>query len=309
VIRETRDADVEGARRLLYEVSPELPAGSAPAMRHWLASHPERARFRCLVAEEDGEVVGWAHAFIHWQTSVQGAAKGWVAVAEAHRRRGIGGRLAAAVEDHLERGGARRIETYAHDGSEGHAFAERRGYRVVRRESYSWIDPRTVDVGEFRALEAAKAAEGFRVGPLEELGDRPRDLHALDAATTEDVPAAFPEDDLRYEEWLEGTLGEPDLDWEGSRVVFTGERPVAFTLLNVDREARRAENDMTGTLAELRGRGLARLVKLSSLVWAAENGIEDVSTGNDASNAAMLAVNRRLGYRERAVRAWLVKEL
>ena len=214
-----------------------------------------------------------------------------------------------AVEEHLGAIGASHVETFALDGSEGQAYAERRGFELARRESYSWLDPRTVDRDEFRALEAEKAAEGFRIGPLEELRDRPRDLHALDAATAVDVPAAFPEDDLRFEEWLEGTFGQPDLDWEGSRVVFAGERPVAFTLLNVDRDARRAENDMTGTLAEFRGRGLARLAKLSSLVWAAEHGIEDVSTGNDASNAAMLAVNRRLGYRERAVRAWLVKEV
>lgn len=309
MIREIEERDLPGARRLLYEVSPELPPGSVAAVRHWLAGHPERARLRVLVEEDAGEVVGWAHAFLHWQTRVEGAAKGWIAVREAWRRRGIGGRLAAEVEEHLARAGAREIETYTHAGSEGHAFAERRGFAVVRRESYSWVDPRSVDAAELDALEARATADGLRVAPLEELRDRPRDLHALDAALTADVPAAFPEDDVRFEEWLEGTFGAPDLDWQGSRVVFAGERPVAFTLLNVDHEARRAENDMTGTLAEFRGRGLARLAKLSSLVWAAERGIEDVSTGNDASNAAMLAVNRRLGYRERVVRAWMVKEV
>jgi RimJ/RimL family protein N-acetyltransferase len=56
-------------------------------------------------------------------------------------------------------------------------------------------------------------------------------------------------------------------------------------------------NDMTGTLRSFRGRGLARLAKLCQLEWAARNGIVSVVTENDETNAPMLAVNTRLGYR------------
>lgn len=296
-------------RRLHYEILPDFFAGTEAAIRHWFASEPERARFCGLVAEADGRVVGWAEAGLDWHTSVEGAAQVWVTVLPEHRRRGIGGRLGAAVDEHLEQIGARHAETFAVEGSEGQAWAERHGFEPARREICSSIDPRTADAAELRALESAKAAEGFRIGALAELRDRPEAFHSLDAAVTVDVPGEFPEDDLRYDEWLAGTFAAPDLDWEASRVVFAGDRPVAFTLLNVDPEVRRAENDMTGTLPEFRGRGLARLAKLSALVAAAERGIEDVSTGNDAENAGMLAVNRRLGYRERVVLAWLTKEL
>ena len=53
----------------------------------------------------------------------------------------------------------------------------------------------------------------------------------------------------------------------------------------------------------------ARLVKLASLRWCAGNGIDRVYTGNDEMNVPMLAVNRRLGYRETVRRAWLRKSL
>jgi GNAT superfamily N-acetyltransferase len=309
VILPVRDSDIPALRRFFYETVREIPAGSEEAVRHWLASPPERAHPLALVAAEGDDVVGFAEALLEWQTSVEGAAYAWAIVREDRRGRGIGRELAARTEEHLAAIGAREVEAHAIEGSPGHAFAERRGFTVKRRQIYSWFDPRELDLHAVRAALAEAESEGFRVGALEELRDRPRELHALDAATTADVPAEFPEDDVRYEEWLEGTFGAPDLDWEGSRVVFVGERPVAFTLLQVDREMRRAENDMTGTLAEFRGRGLARLAKLSALAWAAEQGIEDVSTGNDEANAAMLAVNRRLGYRKRAVRAWLLKEV
>src|SRR5207244_2997500 len=88
----------------------------------------------------------------------------------------------------------------------------------------------------------------------------------------------------------------PDLAWNGSFVV-VGPRLSAFALLFVDREWRRAENEMTGTLPEFRGRGFATIAKVATIQWARANGIEHIYTSNDADNAPMLAINRRLGYR------------
>ncbi len=68
-------------------------------------------------------------------------------------------------------------------------------------------------------------------------------------------------------------------------------------MLRADVPGRRAENDITGTLREYRGGGLATLAKLEQLRWAARQGIENVVTENDETNAPMLALNTRLGYR------------
>ena len=51
-------------------------------------------------------------------------------------------------------------------------------------------------------------------------------------------------------------------------------------------------------MPRLRGRGLARLAKLGTIRWAAEHGIAEIVTGNDADNLPMRELNRRLGYRE-----------
>ena len=82
----------------------------------------------------------------------------------------------------------------------------------------------------------------------------------------------------------------------GSSVLLDGERPVALTLLVVDPLGGIAATAFTGTARSHRGRGLARVVKLASIRWAARHGIERMLTGNDETNAPMLAVNRRLGY-------------
>ena len=308
MIRPVRDGDVPAVRRLFLELVPEIPVGTEAGFRHWLGSHPPRARFHGVVAEEAGEIVGWSQAFFDWHTSEEAAGRAWVGVLPAHRGRGLGRALAVEADTHVAAIGARSVESFAPEDSVGQAFAERRGFVQQRTEIFSSVDPQEVDLGELEPLEARLGSDGLRLAALSDLRDRPEAFHDLDVAVGSDVPGE--EDmELRYDEWLVGTFGAPDLSWAGSTVVFDGGRPVAFCLLQVVPNERRAENDFTATRPEYRGRGLARLVKLASLRWCAENGIDRVYTGNDETNAPMRAVNRRLGYRETVRRAWLGKSL
>jgi RimJ/RimL family protein N-acetyltransferase len=77
---------------------------------------------------------------------------------------------------------------------------------------------------------------------------------------------------------------------------------VSLSWLLVDHERRRAENEWTATLPELRGRGLARLAKSATIRWAADRGLTEILTGNDPDNVPMRELNRRLGYVELFVR-------
>jgi GNAT superfamily N-acetyltransferase len=62
-------------------------------------------------------------------------------------------------------------------------------------------------------------------------------------------------------------------------------------------ESRRTFSAYTGTLRAYRGRGLARLAKLGVMRRLAELGVTLALTENDETNAPMLAINQRLGYR------------
>ena len=59
----------------------------------------------------------------------------------------------------------------------------------------------------------------------------------------------------------------------------------------------RAWTGWTGTLRRVRGRGVARALKVRSLVQAAELGARTARTENDGENAAILHLNEELGYR------------
>jgi RimJ/RimL family protein N-acetyltransferase len=69
---------------------------------------------------------------------------------------------------------------------------------------------------------------------------------------------------------------------------------VAFSFLQVS--ADRAHHGFTGTVAEHRGRGLATAAKRRALRAAAARGVTRVTTANAEENAAMRAINQKLGF-------------
>ena len=307
MIRELRDEDVPGVVRLMREVHRDF-VNTEAAFRHNLAADTPAARRRFWVAEEEGEIVGRARAAFELFTSGRDTGHVNVSVRPDRRRRGLGARLYALVEEHLAGEGARRLVATADDPA-GRPFLEARGFRHTHTDVISAVEPAAADLADLPRLEAARAAEGLRLGPLASVRDRPREMYELHAAALADLPADTPFDDVGYDDWLRSDWSYPDVSDDGSFVVLDGEQPVSFASVVVDPGGAMAVNAMTGTLRAYRGRGLARLVKLASIRWAAEHGVERILTGNDEANAAMLAVNRRLGYRPFAQHHAYAKEL
>jgi hypothetical protein len=64
---------------------------------------------------------------------------------------------------------------------------------------------------------------------------------------------------------------------------------------------------MTGTHAQYRGQGLAKVVKTNCLHAAAAAGITMAYTVNHEVNAPMLAINNWLGYRRVASHTGMVR--
>jgi GNAT superfamily N-acetyltransferase len=294
-IREFEDRDAPGAAALLRELLPM--STTAERLVHRMHSRPERAQHRAWVAEEDGEIVGWGQGRLEWAAEVTDVGALWCCVRPDRRRRGLGTGLWERAERHLRSHGARELFTYVGDDPAGERFVVGRGFEQARMDSVSALDPRSADMSSLAELEGALRAQGLRAVPLGDVLDRPRELHTLYVRVLADVPADHAVTNMTYEAFVRRTLEDPELDREASYVVLDRDRPVACAWLIVDREGRRAQNEMTGTLPEYRRRGLARLAKLAATRWCAENGIERLLTGNDTTNMPMLALNRELGYR------------
>lgn len=276
------ERDAPALVELVREIFPTAVINVASFV-HRLRTVPERARLRQWVAEVDGRVVGRADCSLALFANASGIGELQVAVRGDERRRGIGAALydiALAYAQTLE---VNRLLANFHENDAGVAFAQARNYVQVRVETESELDPRTVierPTGDVRPVSSLD----------------PRLAYIIDMEATRDMPATEPFDGMPYEEWEDHVLRHPLFTPEGSFVAFEDGDAAAVSLLIVDRETGRAANMFTGTRAVYRGRGRALAAKLGSIEWAAANGVTKLVTYNDATNAPMLAVNKRLGY-------------
>jgi GNAT superfamily N-acetyltransferase len=289
------ERDAEGMVALTREIWPTAVI-SAEAWRHRVETIPARAEHRAWVAEEGDTILGSAYAGRNFFTTESESGFCGVSVAARGRRRGIGTALAELVLSHCERIGARDLSAQFVDNPAGAAFARLHGFHEARAEAESILDPRTVP-------ERPPPLDLRSVGEVD-----PRLVYDVDVDATRDMPSLEPIDDIPYDEWVDHVLEHPLFTADGSFVVMADDIAVAVSLLVVDRESGRAANMFTGTLAGYRGRGLGLAVKLASIEWAAANGVTQMVTQNDETNAPMLAINRRLGYRPAGRRVEYLRE-
>ena len=235
-------------------------------------------------------MVGWAYAHLKWASDL-GLAYLRVVVDPEWRGHGIGSELWARAESHLRALQPHTLRATADAGTEGIAFVEHRFFEPTRRSIISRLN-----VHEAPNL-ALRPPKGFELIPLSQVTHREEEMYQLNLAAERDVLADEPRGRLlTFEAWRRETLTHPDLTPDGSFYLSDGERLAAFALLIIDHSRHIGWNEMTGTLPEYRGRGLASVVKAETINWAKSNGIDRILTNNDAENQPILALNRRLGY-------------
>ncbi|MEV6615572.1 GNAT family N-acetyltransferase [Streptomyces sp. NPDC051051] len=292
IVRDLRPgvpADVEGFVRVRRAALPFMVSTPASVVHDLTRTRPD-ARFRLLVAEADGEIVGTAQAGLAHDSPEPGRGFLNVYVHPAHRGRGAGSRLTRAGEEHLAAHGATRSFAWVLDEPDDRGFAERRGYRASRSAHFLRLD---LANGALPPLQAPPA--GVELRTAADFADDPRPLFELDAEVTADEPGDIDAGFTDYEAWLEETWRHPLLDLGLTAVAVVEGRPAAFTAARTD-GATRYSTGMTGTARAHRGRGLAKLVKNASLHRARAAGHREAFTGNDTGNGPMLAVNEWFGY-------------
>lgn len=283
MVRQGGSEDFASATELLNRVWPHR-VGSERGLRHAAAAEPPHAQRRYWAAENDGKLVGWATAAIEYQSSER---PGFlqVSVAQESRRSGLGTALLERCEVHLADLGVTTTLSFTTPEEASRSFATAHGFRHTNTNRISGVDPSTI--------QPPSVPTGVGLCPLVELD--PRKVYELDAEAMADVPGEVAMDDVSFEQWLEDYWRHPDTDLEASVAAVIDDRPVSFSHLRIAPSGR-AVTDMTGTLRNYRGRGLALLVKRATLVNAARRGVELVTTENDETNGPMLKVNEKLGY-------------
>lgn len=283
VLRPQEDRDAAAATALRHETD-DADVATEAGWRHRRHRIQPRHGFLGLAAELDGEVVAIGQAGLNVETTTPGASWANVKVTAAYRRRGVGSALHDALLDHLREIGAKEATAFTRLTEEAERWAAARGWRRLLTGPLIALDPRGVPEPSpppgFECLSTAAF-------------DRPEAIFELTRVAIVDEPNPVPADDLRYEDWLDD-WEDPDIDHDASTVVVHGELPVAFAYVKI--AGTRAQHVGTATLREYRGRGLATAAKRHALRAAAAKGVTRIFTSNAEENAAMRAINRKLGF-------------
>lgn len=276
--RAETDADLAAYCDVWNAITPREPT-RLEDIRRRLERQPERLY---LVALEGDEVVGLG--FCGPSQSPERTAI-VVAVLPDHRRRGIGSALFDVLLAHA--GAIARPQVSGmvfEDDPESIAWVTKRGFEESGRQ---------VELSrELSSTEAEpETPDGVVLTPLDE--SRHEEAYAVWAECYPDMPVSPPIPAPTYEEWLEEEVCGPItlLALEDGRVV-----GAAALMERVDGLA---EHGLTAVRRSHRGRGIATALKQALLHWAAEHGYRELTTWTQDGNAAMQAVNVKLGYRPR----------
>jgi RimJ/RimL family protein N-acetyltransferase len=137
--------------------------------------------------------------------------------------------------------------------------------------------------------------------------DSLRKIHELVQLITADMPREADFTPLTYDAWETFSLKNPQLLPEGYFIAKYGPHYVGMSNVHrIDTEPGVLHQDDTGVRREYRGRGIATALKLKVIEFGKKNGYRTIKTWNDSSNAPMLAVNTKLGFKRQV--GWIMME-
>jgi GNAT superfamily N-acetyltransferase len=250
----------------------------------------------------DGVLAGMAEAAL----SEDGApftdrAQGFVAVAPAYRRQGLGTRLGVEVERFAATAGVRWLETETveRELDASLPLLRKRGFTELERYQTSRQKPAAVNLAPLHELQKQLREGGIETVALPQIdGERTRqELYRCNTTIWRDMPheAHVEWQDPPFETFTRSIYERPAVLLDSFFVARDGEHIVGLSYL-LRRPDGDAEVGDTGVLSSHRRRGIARVLKMLVTRWAAQQGIPVVHTDNRADNAGMLAINRELGF-------------
>jgi GNAT superfamily N-acetyltransferase len=233
----------------------------------------------------------------------------WFEVLPEYQGRGIGSALYERVLEDVGSLEAKAIHTETAEWLPSSvAFLEHRGFAETSREWESRIDPREVDLGQFRSYLDRVEQEGVVITTLAEEKERDpnwlQKVYDLHITIKRDVPSPYEYTPPPLEMFVKGTLEAPESVPDGYFIAKYGDQYIGESLLGVSLAGPSPLHQrMTGVRPEWRGKGIAVAMKIHTIEYAKQHGFDMLKTWNSTLNGPMLAVNMKLGFKRQP--AWV----
>jgi GNAT superfamily N-acetyltransferase len=272
----------------------ELRARSDPrpatleAYLDWARQAAETAWFTASLEGEDAAtgivLVGWHEP--------PGVARAEVEVLPERRGHGLGSALFAALGGWARtRGYTELLGTVAEDDPASLAWAERRGFREVGRNSLLVLDLERVEA------PSVDPPAGIEVVSWAERPELARGIYEVACEAYPDVPGEG-EQMAAFEDWLSVDMQGSGDRPEATFIALHGDEVVGYAKFSLgDARPTVAFHDMTGVKRGWRGRGVAGALKRAEIAWAKDNGYTRLETFNEERNEPIRRLNERHGYR------------
>jgi mycothiol synthase len=255
--------------------------------------------FTRFVAEHKGQSVGTASIGHDPWNPKAGVWIMRVFVSPEFQRRGVGTMLYQAILNHLEPFTLHELKTQAREDNQAAiAFLAKHSFREVWRRFQSRLETANFDFGSYDGLEKKLEVRGIRIVTYPELeADPGRDqkLFELDKELSLDIPTGEALVDPSFELWKAEFLETRRVLRDAFFVAVAGHDYVGLSTLWTD--GPRLLTAMTGVRRTHRGLGLALALKLRGIQYAKDHGGKEITTMNDAPNAAMIGINEKLGFK------------
>ena len=224
----------------------------------------------------------------------------YVGVAPGHRRQGLGGRLADQLMQFCRGIGRQWALVDVLDGEfEGaESLLHGYGFAELERDETSVQDPSTVDLSGVEELRRNLASHGIQMSAFSGIDSKANreELYRAVVAIERDMPTQHHHEDITFDSFVKQWFERPGSSTAGMFVAREGSRIIGltYTAFRPDGEGEVLD---TGIVRSHRRRGIARALKMMATRYAREQGMARVHTDSNAVNAAMLSLNRDLGFR------------
>ena len=283
------EAAIEAFLDVRARVDPEFPI-----TRSNFDDGRERPDRLDVLAYLDGEHVGAAWAHLPSTSSASEFMFVSVRVVPEWRRHGVGSALFARVSEHARAYGRSRLYTVTRDAdTDTPDYLGKRGYVELSR-----MEQLARDLSQPLPEEPPPA--GIVIVPVTD--EHEQGMWEVAKEANPDIPSADPIVAGEFDVWRRRELGGLTYR-ELSFVALEDGVVVGWATLGEDGPGTAAGHYMTGVARRVRGRGVARALKLAQMQAARDAGFAELRTQNDVANVAMRCVNERLGYRVRF--AWI----
>jgi GNAT superfamily N-acetyltransferase len=293
--------DAAFAADVATAVRPDEPEDPASWRHWWTSDDPAWTNERWLVLRGDTPIGYARHSHAPWELQDKRYGRIGFEILPTERTDAQLATVLEVMEERSRASGAGIFSTQAREDDAWLAtWLTARGYREERR-SKAWLLDLVARRAPIETMTTGSRArmrdQGITVHTIDRDGDPEKfhKIHEMSEEAASDVPTTIPHVRQSFDvfvKWFDAPSVRLDRMW----IAREGDDIVGISVLAYPPNRGNVWTDWTGTARKVRGRGVARALKLETVMQAIALGITSVRTENDGENVPILHLNEQMGY-------------